>query len=54
MKASRKADLTLQRGLWMALLTARAEQAELGKTIDSLTRSLADVAGIPASYPPPE
>lgn len=49
MTASQKAEFA-QRTL-MALLTARADQAELEKTISALTRSLADAHGIPASYP---
>jgi hypothetical protein len=50
MTTTQKAEFT-QRTL-MALLTARAEQAELEKTISALTRSLADAHGISANYPP--
>jgi hypothetical protein len=49
MTASQKTEFT-QRTL-LAILTARADQAELTKIIDALTRSLATAAGIPASYP---
>jgi hypothetical protein len=38
----------------MALLTAQADRDELDKTIRTLTKSLADAHGIPASYPPTE
>ena len=50
MNPSQKAEFT-KRTL-LAILTARADQAELEKTIGVLTRSLADAHGIPASYPP--
>jgi hypothetical protein len=38
----------------MAILTAQADRDELDNTIRTLTRSLADEHGIPASYPPTE
>jgi hypothetical protein len=38
----------------LAILTAQADRDELNETIRVLTRSLADVHGIPASYPPIE
>jgi hypothetical protein len=52
MTAPQKAEFTTI--TLMALLTAQADRGELDKTIDALTRSLADAHGIPASYPPAE
>jgi len=49
MKASRKDVVRLK---FMALLTERAERAEIDVTIDRLTRDLAGEYDIPATYPP--